>query len=132
MANNRGRKVKLNKKTETVLKKVNPVEQEVIGYVTPELTENLKLFVECITELEQEEIVPEHVSEELEAIEDVKEEISFEKISKVVHGEIDDINPTFGNAPIEIKIEDEKPQRTMDSLTKAEYRYFQRTGTMPK
>ena len=45
---------------------------------------------------------------------------------------------TFVNEPIEIdimgddEVEEEKPPRTLESLTKAEMRWFQRTGMMPK
>ena len=114
MANKRSRKTKAS---------LNP----------KEVIETLKMIPEA-DEVIDEVIgkIPEHISEEREVIEDIKEEISFENISKVVHGEIDEIKPTFSNAPIEIKIEEIKSERTMDSLSKAEYRLFQRTGVIPK
>lgn len=64
-----------------------------------------------------------------------KEEVVQEPVAEEV---VEEPKLTFANEPIEIdimgddEVEEEKPPRTLESLTKAEMRWFQRTGMMPK
>jgi hypothetical protein len=115
------------------------VENKIVEELVPEKFEDIQVIPELNIPDENIQEVPEELKEELieqdtEAISQIVDEKIMSVLENFRAEKDEETIPEVLNigAPTEIPVELVKPKRTLDSLSKDEFRTYQRTGRIPE
>ena len=112
-----------------------PLEENKIGWVNPEPEQDVKKIIEELEEnhgVDGQQEIDEMINTELPTLEEIEEEQVVEEEIKNPSEVSEDIPDKF---PVEVEDVEEKSEVTKEDLmrlSKKDFRYYQRTGTIPK